>query len=319
MSRVGLVLGGGGITGASYEMAALMAIEMATGWDSNSADVVVGTSAGAFVGGILRSNCLELSSIVKREDNPGDVAARITEQLFKPTRRGSGVGRWVKHGIVPGLRRPGVRLVLGSPGMYDSKAITGWTEQHVGDAAHSWPDRPLLITSYQLESQQRVVFGGEDSPDVTLAQAVAASSAVPMIFSPFRIDGSNYVDGGVVSGTHADLVLGSPEPLDLVLILAPMAASEGRSRATPIESLLDRVGTTALDSEVAAIRAEWPHTDIVVMHPDPEVLEEMRPNPMKPERAVPSFIRTLSSMSTKLAHSSVWDKINRHLGAGRAA
>ncbi len=319
MSRVGLVLGGGGVTGASYEMAALMAIEMATGWDPNTADVVVGTSAGAFVGGIVRSGRLELSSIVKPTDNPGDVAARISKQLFRPTRSGAGVTRWVRHGIVPGLRRPGLRLILGSPGMYDSDAIAEWMEYHVGEAAHGWPDRPLLISAYDLKRKKRVVFGSDTSDEVTLGQAVAASSAVPMIFSPYSINGSTYVDGGVLSGTHADLVLGSPTPLDLVLILAPMAATEKRLRATPIETLLDRVGQTALESELAEIRKEWPDTDVVVLRPEPEVLAKMRPNPMKPELAVPSFVQTLTSMSTKLAHSSVWDKLHRHLRAGKVA
>lgn len=319
MSRVGLVLGGGGVTGASYEMAALMAIEMATGWDPNSADVIVGTSAGAFVGGIVRSGRLELSSLVKPEDNHGDVAARIAKQLFRPTRSGAGVRRWLRHGIIPGLRRPGVRLILGSPGMYDSLAIAEWVEYHVGEAAHGWPDRPLLVPSYSLEQRRRVVFGSDGGPQVSLAQAVAASSAVPMIFSPYEIDGSNYVDGGVISGTHADLVLGSSSPLDLVLILAPMAATEKRLRATPIEMLLDRAGQTALESELSAIREAWPNTDVIVLRPEPEVLAKMRPNPMKPELAVPSFVQTLTSMTTKLAHSSVWDKLHRHLTPGRVA
>lgn len=319
MSRVGLVLGGGGVTGASYEMAALMAIEMATGWDPNSSDVIVGTSAGAFVGGIVRSNRLDLSSVVKPGDNHGDVAARISKQLFRPTRSGAGVSRWVRHGIVPGLRRPGLRLILGSPGMFDSNAIAEWMEFHVEDAANHWPDRPLLIAAYDLERKQRVVFGSDESEKVTLAQAVAASSAVPMIFSPYTVNGSTYVDGGVLSGTHADLVLGSPAPLDLVLILAPMAATEKRVRATPIETLLDRVGQTALESELATIREAWPDTDIVVLRPEPDVLAKMRPNPMKPELAVPSFVQTLTSMTTKLAHSSVWDKLHRHLQAGKVA
>ncbi len=319
MSRVGLVLGGGGVTGASYEMAALMAIEMATGWNPNTSDVIVGTSAGAFVGGIVRSNRLELSSLVKPGDNHGDVAARISKQLFRPTKSGFGVSRWVRHGLVPGLRSPGLRLILGSPGMYDSNAIAEWMEYHVEEAAHGWPDRPLLIPSYELEGRTRVVFGSDGAEEVTLAEAVAASSAVPMIFSPFRLNGSTYVDGGVLSGTHADLVLGSPTPLDLVLILAPMAATEKRLRATPVETLLDRVGQTALENELSAIREEWPDTDIVVLRPEPNVLAKMRPNPMKPELAVPSFIQTLTSMNTKLAHSSVWDKLHRHLTAGRVA
>lgn len=319
MSRIGLVLGGGGVTGASYEMAALMAIEMATGWNPNHADVIVGTSAGAFVGGLVRSERLELSSLVKRADNPGDVAARISEHLFKPLRSTSGMRRWLKHGLVPGIRRPGLRLALGSPGVYDSNAIFGWFEQHVDEAAYSWPDRPLLITSYNLEDKQRVVFGADDGPAGSLGDAVAASSAVPMIFSPYHVNDNHYVDGGVLSGTHADLVLGSPDPLDLVLILAPMAADQGRSKATPIETLLDRVGKTALDAELNLIREQWPDTDVVVLRPEPEVLETMRPNPMRPDRAVPSFIRTLSSMSTKLAHSSVWEKLQRHLSADHAA
>ena len=53
MTSVGLVLGGGGVTGAAYEMAALMAIELATGWSPNDADVVIGTSAGSFVASLL--------------------------------------------------------------------------------------------------------------------------------------------------------------------------------------------------------------------------------------------------------------------------
>ena len=319
MSRVGLVLGGGGVTGASYEMAALMAIEMATGWNPNDADVIVGTSAGAFVGSIVRSNRLELSSLVRRADNPGDVAARISEHLFQSSRPGGGLSRWIRHGLVPGIRRPGLRLALGSPGLYQSTAIASWVEHHIEDDAHGWPDRPLLITAFELEEQQRVVFGADGAPSVTLGDAVAASSAVPMIFSPHRLHDRNYVDGGVLSGTHADLVLGSPQPLDLVLILAPMAATQGRSRSTPIENLLDRVGKTALDAELAMIRQAWPDTDVVILRPEPEVLAVMRPNPMRPDRAVPTFVETLTSMNTKLAHTSVWSALRQHLMGETAA
>src|SRR5262245_63883401 len=53
--RVGLVLGGGGLVGQAYHAGALAALEHDTGWDARSADVIVGTSAGARTGLLLRA------------------------------------------------------------------------------------------------------------------------------------------------------------------------------------------------------------------------------------------------------------------------
>jgi predicted acylesterase/phospholipase RssA len=51
---VGLVLGGGGLRGAVFHAAALSALEIDLGGDARTADVVVGTSAGAVMGLLLR-------------------------------------------------------------------------------------------------------------------------------------------------------------------------------------------------------------------------------------------------------------------------
>lgn len=317
VSRVGLVLGGGGVSGASYEMAALMAVEMATGWDPNEADVIVGTSAGSFVAGVVRAGRLELSSMVEQSDDRGDVAQRISRHMFRGARPG-GVRRWLRHGLVPGLRQPGVRLILGSPGRFSAQGIRDWAGVQIGEHVGSgWPDRPTLVTAYHLEGRERVVFGSEAAPDVPFVDAVAASSAVPVIFSPHVIDGQHYVDGGVVSGTHADLVLGNPTRLDLILILAPMAAEEAREGAYFYESMFDRVGKSALDVEIAMIKQAWPDTDIVVLRPSPAVLDVMRPNPMNPDAAVPTFIKTLTSMKVKLGRSDTWAVLKAHLGDHR--
>src|SRR5687768_17590360 len=55
MTRIGLVLGGGGIVGMAYHAAVLAGIEDATGWDPREAEVVVGTSAGSASGAELRA------------------------------------------------------------------------------------------------------------------------------------------------------------------------------------------------------------------------------------------------------------------------
>lgn len=318
MSSVGIVLGGGGVTGASYQMAALMAIELATGWDTSHADVVVGTSGGAFVTALVRAGRLDLDSMVQRHEDREAVADRISTHLFV-RRPGVNVGRWVRHGLIPGLRRPGLTMLLGGPAAWDTDGLAGWVREECGPLADSWPDRPTIITAFDVIDKRRVALGTEAAPDVSLADAVAASSAIPLVFQPRALEGRPYVDGGVVSGTHADLVLASPEPLDLLIVIAPLAAEEDREGALFYERLFDRVGRRSLDEELRTIRVAWPETDIVVLRPSPAVLSVMRPNPLDPAAAVPTFIRTLMAMRRRLAAPEVWQKLDRHLTATRPA
>jgi NTE family protein len=312
VSKIGLVLGGGGITGASYHLAALLALEMATGWEPARADVVVGTSAGAFAAAIVRSGDLSLDSIVKPGEGYEDVTRRIRSWIYR-RKRLNGVGRWIRHGVLPSFRNPGLTSLLGAPGRYDPSGIGDWVAAQAPAIADSWPERPTVIVAYDLEEHRRMAFGTVNAPDVALRDAVAASSAVPVVFDPHIIKGKAYVDGGVVSGTNADLVLGNPTPLDLLLVIAPMAAEEERGGAHFYESVFDRVGRSALHDELVAVGTAWPSTDTLVLRPTPSVLAAMRPNPMDPGAAVPTFVRTLASLRAKLARPEVWQILERYL------
>ncbi len=275
--------------------------------------MIVGTSAGSFVAALARSGQLSIDSLVGRSDNRSEVSEHIRSRVFQRTRR-VGIGRWVRHGILPGVRSPGLTLLLGSPAPFHAGGIAEWLEEQIGEAAaDGWPDRATVAVAYSLEQRARVAFGTEDAPDVSLKEAVAASSAVPLLFAPFEIDGVHYVDGGVASGTHADLVLGSEAPLDLVVVIAPLAATEERDGAWFHERIFDRVGRTALDEELDIIEAVWPETEVLVIRPLPAVLSAMRPNPMDPAAAVSSFIRALSSLKRVLAKSDVWAVLDEHL------
>jgi NTE family protein len=307
------VLGGGGITGASYEIAALMALRMATGWDPDRADVIVGTSAGAFVSSLVRSHALTLDSLVRPGDTRDDVATRIRGHVYQRG-RSPGLTKWVRHGISPGLRRPGLTLFLGSPAPYHSAGLAEWVTSQIGVAAATgWPNKPTAIVAYDIEARAREVFGAESSPETGLADAVAASTAIPLLFNPYPIHGRLYVDGGVASGTHADVVLGHKEALDLVLIIAPLAADVQRKRARFHEKMFDRVGRNSLDDERAMIRAAWPACEVVTLTPSPSVQNAMRPNPMDAGRAVPTFMRTLISMKRKLAQPEIWSVLSDYL------
>ncbi len=313
VSRVGLVLGGGGITGAAYEMAALMSIRIATDWDPNDAEVIVGTSSGSFVAALVRHEALVLDTLVRPGDERIDVTERIRNHVYSKGDSGS-VGKWVRHGLVPGVRRPGLTMFLGSPAPYSAAGIGQWITSHIGeDAATSWPSTHTAIVAYDIREGARAAFGTAEAPDVALADAVAASSAVPLVFRPYPIGESLYVDGGVASGTHADVVLGHDKPLDLVLVVAPMAADVNRRRARFHEKMFDRVGMRSLSKEVAEIKAAWPDCEVVTLTPSPSVQNAMRPNPLDASRAVPTFTRTLISMKRTLARPHVWGRLEEHL------
>src|SRR5512143_2638439 len=71
MARIGLVLGAGGATGHALHIGVLTALEETTGWDPRTADVIVGTSAGAIIAALLRGGL-----------SPRDLAARaLGEEL----------------------------------------------------------------------------------------------------------------------------------------------------------------------------------------------------------------------------------------------
>ena len=53
--RRGLVLGGGGVLGASWMIGAMSALSTALDWDPRDAEVIVGTSAGSVLAALLGS------------------------------------------------------------------------------------------------------------------------------------------------------------------------------------------------------------------------------------------------------------------------
>ena len=83
-----------------------------------------------------------------------------------------------------------------------------------------WSPHPnLWIVACDYETGRRVPFGRAGAPDADLADAVAASCAIPGIYHPLTIDGRRYVDGGIYSTSNLDLL--RDEELDLVICLNP--------------------------------------------------------------------------------------------------
>jgi NTE family protein len=75
------------------------------------------------------------------------------------------------------------------------------------------------------------------SSKVGLARAVASSCSVPGVYPPITINGRRYIDGGMRSGSNADLAKGH----DLVLILAIRTASAPAGMRAPLEREMDEL------------------------------------------------------------------------------
>ena len=91
-----------------------------------------------------------------------------------------------------------------------------------------WPEQALWLAAIREVDAKRVVFGRDDESNVTVAKAVAASCAIPMLFRPVEIGDHRHIDGGAHSLHNLDLLVDSE--VDLVIVRAPMSTTTRSGR-----------------------------------------------------------------------------------------
>lgn len=89
---------------------------------------------------------------------------------------------------------------------------------------------PLTVTATDLDSGDLVLFGarGQDAP---LAQALAASCALPMYYQPVVIGGRRYADGGLRAVLPVEVARAIPADLIVAISVGP-GFDEGPSKAS---------------------------------------------------------------------------------------
>lgn len=58
---------------------------------------------------------------------------------------------------------------------------------------------PLRVAATNLNTGSLALFSPHTTPDVKVKDAVRASCAIPLVYTPYKIDGVRYVDGGLVN------------------------------------------------------------------------------------------------------------------------
>jgi NTE family protein len=299
---IGLVLGAGGVPGFAYAVGSLAALEAGTGWDPRTADLIVGTSAGASVGSLLRAGVSAADQYAQSQGGPlseagqallagvpttrwdeGELVAR-TGPRVAPLMATRSLLRWPPR---PGLSLAGYRR----PGDRSSKPL--------GDRYRfllpRWPTQHLWICAVRTADGRRVVFGRDDLPDVDVGTAVEASAAVPGSIAPVAVGDATYVDGAAWSVTNADLA--ASLGFDVVVVVAPLSASRSalRRRGASVQRAYHRA---ILARELAA--AEVMDTTLLVVEPTSADLSAFAAGPGveggRPEIAAQAF----ATMRTRL-------------------
>lgn len=323
MTRIGLVLGGGGVVGQAYHAGVLAVLEHDCGFDARRADMIVGTSAGSITGTLLRMGVsaedLAAWTVKAPLSDDGDLLRHITEtpvpdlaplrplQMLRRPMRLPGP-RLVQRAIVrPWAFRPlAAGMTLLAPGRHDVvEQLAALREIEKPE----WPERALWLCAVRRRDGRRVVFGRPRSPNAPVHLAVAASCSVPGYFAPVVIGGRSYIDGGVHSPTNAALLRGTG--LDLVIVISPMSGPAGWR--PDFYAASRRHASRLLKREVAALEAAGIRT--VVFEPRAAELAVMSGDMMSRQRISEVLQQSFLGAGARAAEPEVATLLEQAAGA----
>jgi predicted acylesterase/phospholipase RssA len=332
---MGLCLGGGGITGAMYEVGCLAALEEF--FDDFSAadfDVFVGSSSGSTVAAVLAGGFPATRLYRALLDPADDFFPLKRHHLLRldPTewrRVASSVVSAARHLVSSAASSPLEidvwneldRFWDSLPGgiftldPYERFLEAFMARRQIPTDFDELPRRLFLVAN-DLDRGERVVFGPGEVEDVPVPLAICASSAIPLLFAPVRVDDRDFIDGGMGDVAHADLAAAAG--CRLVLIVNPMVPvrADGDKRVPTGHGLRKRVrdkGLIWVYSQAWRLRsearlleglrrweAEHPDTELLLLEPDPDDATMFMYSPMNfaARRAIleDGFVRTIEQL-----------------------
>ncbi|MEU2057453.1 patatin-like phospholipase family protein [Streptomyces bungoensis] len=220
MPGTALVLGGGGPVGGAW-LAGVLAGLTEAGIDLGSADVVIGTSAGAVFGSRLRSG-VPAAELYERQLSGADavrlpVTARQTARFLW-----AALGSRDPQRSVERLARAALHARTGPESeVFDTVGAL------LGDV-RGWPERELRIAAVDARSGRTEVFDARSG--ATLLEAVAASCAVPVVWPPVTVAGRRWMDGGSRSTANLQLARGYSRVLAVVPVPRAVGPHPSASR-----------------------------------------------------------------------------------------
>jgi NTE family protein len=265
MTNGALVLAGGGVAGIAWETGVLLGIQdvqpAAAAKILGAPTALVGTSAGAAVAAQIATGA-SLQNLF--DGQLADETAELFVEIDLATFGAMMTDAMAAATSVEDARRRlgAIAIAAETPSTAARRAVI---EARL--AERSWGDRSLRLTAVDAETGELRVF--DRSSGVDLVDAVMASCAVPGVWPVVEIDGHKYMDGGMRSGSNADLAAGA----DPVLIISPSTEQTPMGPAVP-------------PTELAALEPGRVH----VIYADAASIASFGMNPLDPAARKPAAL-----------------------------
>jgi NTE family protein len=252
MSRA-LVLGGGGATGVAWLIGVLQGMAEG-GVDAHQADLVIGTSAGSIVGARLAEG-QDFETMAKDQLENGDSLASEAMGSMDFMEFMNVAGAWALiPDNTPSSLLPVAQMALTSKTLPEAR-MRELLDPVVAD---HWPERPFRCSAVDAATGELVVL--DATSGVSLADAISASVCVPGIFAPVLVGGRRLVDGGLYSGTCAELAAGH----NSVLIIAPIGSrSDGMDPAAGAQIAREAAALEAGGAKVTTLLPDDAANDVI--------------------------------------------------------
>jgi NTE family protein len=252
-----LVLGGGGVTGVAWMTGLLLGLEE-QGVDLTSADRVVGTSAGSVVGAQITTDTA-LSELYRRQVETGAGAPETAPRIrYVRLMLGLAPLLFVRNDVTK-LRRVVGRMALRARTV-EPRERRAIIEKRL--PVHVWPETSLGILAIDVATGDLRCF--ERDSGASLVEAVGASCAVPGVWPVVRIQGRDFMDGGIPSADNASYGSG----YETVVVVSPL----GRTRKGSL--------SRRLRADVETLEAEG--SRVLVITPSPAARVAIGRNPLDP-------------------------------------
>jgi NTE family protein len=277
---------------------ALHALAERTRWYPRHADRIVGTSAGsvlAILGGAGVPPWLLIPesapNIYHAQIDAGgnlELNSDLWQRIVR--RRRLGLPRLAPGSLsltLAGLRQGKATFLktisgLAPTGCYSTDPIKDTVRWVAPDGG--WVQHPSTwVVACDYQTGERVVFGREGAPEAGVAEAVAASCAIPGYYCPEVIEGRTYVDGGLHSMSNLDLLAGCG--LDSVIVLSPLSSRQRFRGWDPLNRFGDATRqaiSRQLDAEISLLEAEG--TQVHLLEPLADDLVAIGSNVMDDRR-----------------------------------
>lgn len=314
------MLGAGGVMGGAWLTGGLHALATETGWDPATADRIVGTSAGSMMGALLAAGVppwfMVAHSAGETFDGLQDAGGRPQREASRSAGAVYRIDREARLPIGPGSWRLALSSLSNPTRRTPARLFGGWLPRGVISTEplkdtvrrvvpEGWVDHPgTWILACDYATGRRVVLGREGGPPADLFDAVAASCAVPGFFTPVKIGGREYVDGGMHSTSNLDVLC--DEDLDLVICLNPTSSLHPPHAWNPVERVaaaLRNMSGRRLGSEARDLRATG--TRVVLIQPVTEDHRAMGPNLMSTRNRNPVIETAIETVSRQLREPDV--------------